>query len=659
MAKISGIYVEIRGDSTQLRKDLATARQHVTEQATGMSNALNNALSPAQLKQNINGIVRNLNTLSNASKLTGKEFSAIGADLKDMQRLTGLSEKAFRDLQSRMLQTSAATAQETALRNIAKAANLSAKEVSQLGKQMGVSAAGISAVNGASRSASSSLSMLGTAAQAALAYFSVQTVIEFSRAVLDAGIAMDSLQRSFVAVTGSQAAAAETLSFLREEAGRLGQNFYALAPEFKNVMAAARGTAMEGENVRKMFSAIAAASTALGLSADDTHGTLRALQQMMSKGKIQAEELRGQLGERLPGALNLMAKAMGVSTAELNKMMEDGKLLADEALPKLTAEIERVYGAAAETAALESAQAAVNRLSQEWTEFKINLFDNEAAVAGINAITSALKTLTEYAGLRSVSDTFAQGAGLAAKGLIDFDVFKAADFLERQRMVDQFLNTQKVAAQNFTATWAAAEQQSLVGYERYNERKTELANAQSASERAAIAKAAEEFRKLTQTEISKLDERRDAFLANGVDRAKVEAWYTSEVAKLNEKSTKKFTSEQKKQVDEHKKAREAMRKNEAETLSAIDKWMEDYEQQQIEAVANGVAERKKLREDEAKAAADAARKIAEEQEAAAQKVMDRIQEGTADVFYDMFQDIGKGWETLWDSMKSWALRTLA
>ena len=101
-----------------------------------------------------------------------------------------------------------------------------------------------------------------------------------------------------------------------------------------------------------------------------------------------------------------------------------------------------------------------------------------------------------------------------------------------------------------------------------------------------------------------------------------------------------------------------MRKNEAETLSVINKWMDDYEQQQINAVSNGVAERKKLREDEAQAAADAAKKIAEEQAAAAQKVMDRIQEGTADVFYDMFQDIGNGWETLWDSMKNWAERTI-
>jgi len=42
--KIPSVYVEIRGDSTQLRKDITAAKQIVTESAKGMSNALNNAL---------------------------------------------------------------------------------------------------------------------------------------------------------------------------------------------------------------------------------------------------------------------------------------------------------------------------------------------------------------------------------------------------------------------------------------------------------------------------------------------------------------------------------------------------------------------------------------------------------------------------------------
>jgi tape measure domain-containing protein len=51
----------------------------------------------------------------------------------------------------------------------------------------------------------------------------------------------------------------------------------------------------------------------------DQRGIFKALEQMLSKGNVQAEELRGQLGERLPGAIYFSAKALGVTTRELNK----------------------------------------------------------------------------------------------------------------------------------------------------------------------------------------------------------------------------------------------------------------------------------------------------------------------------------------------------
>jgi lambda family phage tail tape measure protein len=435
MAKISGIYVEIRGDATQLKRELREARDLVTQQAQGMSNALNNALSPAQLKNSVNGLTRNLNTLANASKLTGKEFGLISADLGKLQRITGVSASEFSKLQSRMMQTSAAKAQEQALRNIAKAANLSTAEVRQLGRQMGVSAASIASVAGASHQAARGLTALSVAGGMVVASV-VSELAMLPKAVLDAGIAMDSLQRSFVAITGSQWGAAEMMAYLRGEAGRLGQNFYELAPAFKSLSAAARGTTLEGEETRKIFSAVTAASTALGLSADQTKGTLLALEQMISKGTVSMEELRRQLGDRLPGAFQLAARAMGVSTQELNKMVAEGKVMADDLLPKLATELEKTYGKAAQTSALESAQAAMNRMSEAWTDLKNNLYASDEAVAGINRVTEALKTLAEWANLRSVSKTFAQGAKMAAEGKFDYQQFVQASFIDRQKMVD-------------------------------------------------------------------------------------------------------------------------------------------------------------------------------------------------------------------------------
>ena len=84
---------------------------------------------------------------------------------------------------------------------------------------------------------------------------------------------------------------------------------------------------------------------------------------MAAKGTVSMEELRQQLGDHLPGAMNIAAKSMGMTTGEFMKAVAAGKILAGDLLPKMADELHNLYGVAAETAALESGQAAVNRLS--------------------------------------------------------------------------------------------------------------------------------------------------------------------------------------------------------------------------------------------------------------------------------------------------------
>jgi len=64
----------------------------------------------------------------------------------------------------------------------------------------------------------------------------------------------------------------------------------------------------------------------------------------VAKGKVSMEELRGQLGERMPGAFQAAAKAMGVTTAELDKLVSSGKVTAEELLPKMAEEMEKTFG---------------------------------------------------------------------------------------------------------------------------------------------------------------------------------------------------------------------------------------------------------------------------------------------------------------------------
>ncbi|MEW6314127.1 MAG: tape measure protein [Pseudomonadota bacterium] len=204
------------------------------------------------------------------------------------------------------------------------------------------------------------------------AYFGIREVIRFAEALSDAALAADRLQNTLQFATGSAKAGAEALDYIRSTSNRLGVDMDSASRAFAKFAAAAQGTSLGMRDVKAVFESVSKASVVLGLSADETNGAMLALSQMMSKGTVMAEELRGQLGERIPGAFQIAARAMGVTTAELGKMLEAGQVVAADFLPKFAAEMEKTFGTAAGAAA-DSAIAKVNRLGSAWDQFKRDL----------------------------------------------------------------------------------------------------------------------------------------------------------------------------------------------------------------------------------------------------------------------------------------------
>ena len=156
---------------------------------------------------------------------------------------------------------------------------------------------------------------------------------------VEAGVAFQGIASVLRTATGGAQGAGTAMGFLREETERLGLNFRASATAFSGFLAAARGTRLEGEAAREVFRGVGEAARVMNLSAADTQGVFTALEQIVSKGTVSAEELRGQLGERLPGAFQIAARAMGVTTQELDKMLRQGELLAEDLLPALAREL--------------------------------------------------------------------------------------------------------------------------------------------------------------------------------------------------------------------------------------------------------------------------------------------------------------------------------
>ena len=220
---------------------------------------------------------------------------------------------------------------------------------------------------------------LGSSLRNALGAFGISLgafgVVQFTRSVVTAGLQMERYERTLKFATGSQEDAEREMGFLRKEADRLGLSLQSLVGDYANLAAASKGTELQGQGTRDIFIAVNEAARVLGLTAEQRTGALRALEQMISKGNVQAEELRGQLGERLPGAFQIAARAMNVTTEELNDMLERGDVAATDLLPKLAKELHRTFGPEVVNA-VDGAQAAFERFNTAFFELKASIAES-------------------------------------------------------------------------------------------------------------------------------------------------------------------------------------------------------------------------------------------------------------------------------------------
>ncbi|MIA49971.1 phage tail tape measure protein, partial [Escherichia coli] len=241
------------------------------------------------------------------------------------------------------------------------------------------------------------------------AFYSVMGALNAYKAIMNAGLKRDSAQRAAKFVLGDKASEAET--FIRGLADKTGLNISEGLSSYAKFAAGAQGS-MSQEQTQELFGNATAMSRLMGLSNDELNGTLKAFEQMASKGKIQAEELRGQLGDRMAGAFKLFAEALGMTAAELDKAMKDGKILSSDALPKVAKQMGLMIdkaGGWAEVA--KSTQTALGKLANNWDDTMVKIFSGSQDE--LNGFLSSLSNLLSEMGMSSSI------AGDAIGGLID------------------------------------------------------------------------------------------------------------------------------------------------------------------------------------------------------------------------------------------------
>jgi tape measure domain-containing protein len=285
-----------------------------------------------------------------------------------------------------------------------------------------------------------------------------------AKAGADTLLVYQRIENALTAATGSQQAAREEYGRVLEITRRLGGDLEANATGYAKLAAAARGTRLEGAATRDIFEAITTASVALGLSQEKTQLSLLAVEQITSKGVVSMEELRRQLGDALPGAFRLAAAAVGVTTAQLDRMIREGRVMAEDFLPKFAAEIQRAYGPAAQQAA-GGLQTAINRLKTELFELGrvIGEAESNPITQFFNGLARALRDIRGATTLedlkRDLRELQAQAAGANA-AIIGSDGGQRA---ERERQLRERIAAMEANARARAAIDAALAHERGVG----------------------------------------------------------------------------------------------------------------------------------------------------------------------------------------------------
>ena len=121
---------------------------------------------------------------------------------------------------------------------------------------------------------------------------------------------LDSMRFSMQAVITNSREFIESQEFLRQIAQDYGADLLVVTNRFIKFRAATQQAGLTAKETQAIFGTMTKAAGVLGLKTDELRGIYLALEQMISKGKITTEELRRQLGERLPGAMDIMAKSI-------------------------------------------------------------------------------------------------------------------------------------------------------------------------------------------------------------------------------------------------------------------------------------------------------------------------------------------------------------
>ena len=223
------------------------------------------------------------------------------------------------------------------------------------------------------------------------AYALAMQVLSSASKLKDTVENLDKFRFAMEKITNSQYGALDSMRFLIKVSNDYGISLEEATDRYSKFFAAAEQSNLSLQDTREIFETMAKVSGVLGLKTDEVRGVFLALEQMLSKGKVTTEELRRQLGERLPGAFGIMADAvqkvhpeLDVTLSKLDDMLKKGQVITKDVLVEFAKQVEIAFGIET-TDKVETLIASEEKFSTAWTNM---IFEIEN---GSNVISKTFK----------------------------------------------------------------------------------------------------------------------------------------------------------------------------------------------------------------------------------------------------------------------------
>ena len=221
----------------------------------------------------------------------------------------------------------------------------------------------------------------------ASSYLGLFAAVNAATAVVETSVSREQVLRRLELVEGSAEKATAKFNELRVAADRLGVDFEKSAEGFTNIAIGAKEAGVSSERLDQFYTNLSKTVRGLALDGDKAGRVFAAVSQVFGKNKLQSEELVQQLGEHLPGVMAIAAKALNLTSSELTKALEEGRLGAESLIVIIQEYAKRVDGLS------KNDKSVVDSL----TRFKNALGDLKREIADSGFLDEFIKLLKDAA----------------------------------------------------------------------------------------------------------------------------------------------------------------------------------------------------------------------------------------------------------------------